>query len=396
MSGPISEEHIKTNNFENVVVSLPVQSTLIIDPSQSSIAPSDHIAPFSSIQASAPKLVAPIVIGEMMIQANNNAINAILDSWLKNLEEQKKRIEEDLNASLSKPTPADIAAADAKNPNSSRQIYEDSLKQSLAITAGLENGLRNYTTRVHEGNSSAVQALSHFTPLFVAGIGAPGVLVAGMTGAREVVAPGVFEKIWQSAATIIPADPRIELGWIAALMGAGLITQTMSDGVFSFKPGTKPNQMDMAEARVFAKNVIALVQNPEINLFIQTMLIQQMDNGQKISEERKTQLTNMVKIVLISMAMALVYRTETGGITAQELEGMRNGSMVFEKGDVRGTLAGLLNDYLTGLDSKERQLVKSAVFDYLESKPPLDHLLQPGRVFRGVLRSLNGMAPFAA
>lgn len=413
MSGPISDDPIKTSNTANVVVPPPVQLTLTLDPSQSTISPSDQVASFSSIQASAPKLIAPIAIGEMMIQANNLAIDVILDSWLKNLEEQRKRIEKELNTALSKPSPAEIAAAEAKtpdsksiaveeakNPTSAHQIYLDSLKQSLALTASLENGLKNYVTRVHEGNASAIQALTHFTPLFVAGVGAPGVaggaLVAGITGTREVVSPGVFEKMWQSAATIIPVDPRVELGWIAALIGAGLITQTMSDGISSFKSATNPNQMDKADAQIFAKNVIGIVQNPEINLFVQAMLIQNTENGQSISEERKTQLTKMVKIVLLTMALALMYRTETGGLTGQELEAMLNGSMVFEKGNIKGTLAGLLNNYLTGLDSKERQLIKSAVFDYLESKPSLDHLLQPSRVLRGVLRSMNEMAPFAA
>lgn len=412
--GPtISEDRIKPDNFENVVISIPVQSALVIDLGQSTIAPSDNIARSSSINASVPMLTAPEAPGAIKI-ANNKAIDAILDSWLKGIEEWKKMIEEELKspkylaflerqspaflakleraAGLSDPAPTAIADYLAKNPTSTaHQIYMDSLKQSLSLATSLENGIRTFTTRVHEGNATAIQALSHFTPLFVNGVSAPmgGVLVVGMTGAKEVVAPGVFEKIWQSAALIIPSDARVELGWMAALLGAGLITQTQADGVLNFKPGGKPNQMDIAEARVFAKNVIVSLDNPEVNLLIQSMIIPQMENGQQISEERRTQLANMIKIVLLSMALALVYRTETGGLTGQELESMLSGEMVFDKNDVKSTLVGLLNNYLTTLDSTERRLLKDGIFNFLESKPPLDQLFQLGRVFQGVQHSLN-------
>lgn len=418
MPGPISDNIIKPDGADNIPFFFPATPPIIFNPGLSTISPSDLTALTTVTEASYPKLYPPEMIGAMFIQAKNDAITSMLDGWLKNLEEIKAMIKEELTSpkylailerqssaylakladklSLADPPPKAIAEALAKNPNSSaHQMYMDDLQRSLNTATGLSTALNHYMIRIDEGNQTAIQSLSHFVPLFVTGAGAPlaGFVVAGMGEAKEVASHGVFQVMWQNTALIIPSDARFELGWIASLLGAGLITQSMTDGVVNFKPGAKPNQLDIAEARTFAKNAIQLVQNPEINLFIQTMVIQQTENGQPVSEDRAMQLTNMVKAALLSTALALVYRTETGGITAEEFEGMLNGEMVLDKGDIKGSLSGLINEYLGALSSAERSLFKDAVFNYLASKPPIDQLLQPARAFQGILSSLNNLAP---
>lgn len=426
MPGPISNNDIQPNNAANVTFVFPTTQPIIFNPALSTLSPSELATLTLVFAASYPKLYPPeMIVGAMFAQAKNDAVTSMLDAWLKNLAEIKAMIAEELASprylailelqspaylakmaeklSLSDPSPGAIAEALAKNPNSSaHQMYMDDLQRSLNTATGLSTALNNYMIRIHDGSPSAVQSISHFVPLFVSGAGAPlaGFLVSGVAGAKEVVSPGVFEVMYYNTALINSFDARFDLGWIASLLGAGLITQSMTDGVLNFKPGAKPNQLDIAEARTLAKNAIHLVQNPEINFFIQTMVIPQTENGEPVSEERAKELanrakelTNIVKATLLSTVLALVYRTETGGITPEEFEGMLNGEMKFEDGDIKESLSTKINEYLGALSSAERSLFKEGFFNFLASNPPLEQLLQPARAFQGMLGSLNNLAP---
>lgn len=442
MSGITGPEVAKSEGISPVsgdnVVTAKVDSTIVDTRTQSTLSESEQIVALMAVIAAFPTLPPPTVVLnntnelevskvtassgthgisqvsaasviEMYIQAKNKIIMNMLDAWLKNIREIADRIQEEIKspayqAWLETQSPQYRAKIERLSPQGQQEAimkspeylaYVASLQQSHEILSRLANGLDDYTQRARVGTTTAVQALPFFSAMFVGGISAPlpGAFVSsGTVQAKEVVSPGVFEQVWKDASLMIPSNASVQLGWIAALMGAGLMNQTMIDTIPNFKPGNKP-QIDVADARVFAKNVIQLINNPEINLFVQAMFINRPDEGVMTGDPQKN--LAMIKAVLLAMSLALVYRVEYGGISKGELEDMRNGKLT-STDDLKNGLAGLLRDYLAQLGSVEQKLLKNALFDYLASNPPLEHLMKPHLVMRGTLQNLNNMASAAA
>lgn len=427
---PVSGENVITAKVDSTIVNSLIQSTL--SESQQVVALMAVIAAFPTLPppsvvlnntneleiskvsrgAGSPNIsqVSAAAFVELFIEAKNKIIMNMLDAWLKNIREIADRIQEEINspkyqAWLEQQSPQYRAKIEFLSPKGQQEAiikspeylaYVASLQQTNEILSRLANGLDDYTQRVNLGTKTAVQALPFFASMFVSGVSAPlpgAVITAGTSQAKEVVSPGVFEQVWKDASLIIPGNAGVQLGWIAALIGAGLMNQTMVDTIPNFKPGTKPQQVDITDARVFAKNVIEILNNPEINLFVQAMVINKPEESLMMADPKKA--TAMVKAVLLAMALALVYRVEYGGISKVELEDMRNGKLT-STDELKNGLAGLLRDYLSQLSSVEQKLLKNALFDYLASKPPLDHLMKPHLVMRGTLQNLNNMASAAA
>jgi hypothetical protein len=443
MSGITGPEVSKSQGIspasgENVITA-KVDSTIVDSRIQSTLSESEQIAALIAVIAAFPTLPPPTVVLnntneleiskvskgagspnisqvsaiafiEMYIDAKNKIIMNMLDAWLKNIREIADRIQEEINspkyqAWLEQQSPQYRAKVEMLSPKGQQEAiikspeyraYVASLQQTHEILARLANGLDDYTQRVQQGNKTAIQALPFFSSMFVAGVSAPlpgAVVSSGISQAREVVSPGVFEQVWKDASLIIPGNAGVQLGWIAALVGAGLMNQTLIDTIPNFKPGSKPQQVDITDARVFAKNVIEILNNPEINLFVQAMVINRPEESQMMADPKKA--TAMVKSVLLAMALALVYRLEYGGISRTELEDMRSGKLT-STDELKNGLAGLLRDYLSQLSSMEQKLLKNALFDYLASRPPLDHLMKPHLVMRGTLQNLNNNMAAAA
>ena len=283
-----------------------------------------------------------------MDQARHDIVTAMLDSWLESIQktaEQNKRIAE-------------------------KKVIE---KLDLAYQEFKRQGARE-----SDGNF----------PLFVVGL-----IIVG-TGIHQSILPdptlGTVQmnpvvSMYNHVAIPVMGDMRAELGLIGAMFSAGIKYFTVAQAAAE---GSSEKLKDGAFAKGYAENIIGLISSNSFNQYLMAIVVRSIPKGQTLDPKRSSELVAMVKIILLSSALAMLYQVETGKMKGAEFAGMLSGTIVFPEADIRSRLIDLIRSHLKLMNPKDREKTLTALLEYFDGDPSIDSLADPSKVFAGLYEAL--------
>lgn len=375
-----------------------------------------------SPDAATPHLVSPRLAmdaGDDIDRKNVIAQN-ILDRWLEGIREDADRVAEKLRspeyrawldtqsatfiAERQRNSAAATELAIATSPeyvawvlslSPLNRAAEQSYQQSINMRVGLADGIDSYRQTVSSSSPEALFVLPLMAATFVVGQDIIGQAVRlSDVSSTPVVNPTAFDQIWAHVARPYITDDLAELGLIGALFATGALYQTTVQDIGETYPSVKTKSIKFGN--LHAKTIIQLVIGGTLDGFLRGMLSKKVEGGEPLSEGRKEELIAIVKIVLLSTALMLLYKIQTGKITGQEFEDMFSGKMSVDPKKMEAKLIQLMRHYMAALPSKESEKILKALSDYMDKDPSIDNMLDPGQVFEGLLQSFRPVGPIAA
>lgn len=283
-------------------------------------------------------------------QTKHSIIMGMLDQWSKSIQEQAER---------------------------SKRADEKRALEGLAIA---------YHTYQHEVNLER----DAFFPIF-----AVGMIIVG-TGIQQALTPALnvtgveLNPIVSMNSAVIPpvmGDMRAVLGLIGAIYAAGIQYFTIAQlTAESAGKGEKPKNGEFA--RGYAENVVKLIGDPTFNAYLLAIVTRGTAEGESLSEQRVKELTAMIRVILLSSALAMLYKTEAGKMTSIEFMAMVKGEMKFNPNDIKATLIDLINSNLLNISPEIRKQVLESLKSYFDKDPDINTLSDPAKVFEGLYETI--------
>lgn len=213
--------------------------------------------------------------------------------------------------------------------------------------------------------------------------------VGGVGGEVESLKP--FAQAWEVMAPFatvpfVASDMRAELGLIGAFYAtmAQMQVAVMRPAIekLAQEQNIKESGKELA-AKSYAAVVAKEVLNPSFSLFLEHIVLAKL--GAAATLQDKEVLGAKVKLVLLMTALALLYKTETGKVTAEEVAGLLKGEIPLETGDLKTVLIALIKGHISLMPQGQREQILNAILEYIGGDPPVEELLSPSEVFRGLL-----------
>lgn len=148
-----------------------------------------------------------------------------------------------------------------------------------------------------------------------------------------------------------------ELGYLGALMMSG--SSTLALGLTLPRAAAEPPEIDYEFAKNYAETILSLVNGSEFNSLAMALYTTRIDSGERISEERVSQLVKALKLVLLGLALSLLFKTETsfkgkgGGITGEDFLQMVHGNEKLLDSDLKKSLVAAIAEASEGWDSSK-------------------------------------------
>jgi hypothetical protein len=293
----------------------------------------------------------------------------VLDSWNDSI---KKQAEE---ARQSEKSPSRLAKLDTERRN----------------RLGLIQTVKNYADQLKVDHNQAM--LGSLTSALVITGAFIGIAATNTVNVASTLLVAVTPQInfavdySKQAVSGIGDDFRAQLGLLGAwAMGTMMHYSTVD--ILADKINGKPVD-ERVLADKYATKVLQLINSNQLNQFISGMLANKTDDkGQPLTDERREQLSAILKLVLLSSALAAVYKSKTGKITAQEFLDLVNGKMRPEDG-VEKQLVSALADQMKLMLPDEKAKILNALSDYMDSDPKLKSFLDVGKTFDDINETLT-------
>ena len=325
----------------------------------------------------------------------NRIMDGMLDSWQRSIDENGQRIREQYIQKVQVQDPMMqewVASAQLTLQLVHQNNLQFSLDRQDALRVGSSESTNNAnkSTPVNDNDGLPIFAMGS-----VAGIGAAG--ATSITAMVSVSDGPSLSHMEQIVVAIVPDDMRAQLGLIGALMAAPLFIYTANAATAATTTADTPDKVrDLNSARNWARSLIATLRGNAFDNFVTVNVLNRMAGGRDISPERRQQLLSIAKIILLSSAMMAIYKLETGKITGQEWFAMLNGQMTLPEGDIRNQLVAQIHSYLADLDPPEATRLLTALAGFADTDPSAADVVEPGRVFAGILADVSANVPVKA
>lgn len=429
MTNPITEQEDATKVVPPVTpVVTPEVTPSGTDQSASSINPSSPVANTSANAPNpanpalpSPKIGLNAAVIAYSLDREHEIAKNILDSWLESIREEADRIAEQLRSAayqnwLRVNNPEYFAQKQiqsaalteiqlSKTPqyqewiatlNPDMRAQEWFYLQTIALRIGMAESVDNFSHNVSRGDPESVAMLPFMAATLVIGEDLINLSATSMAlPTVGVSATTSFQDIWQTVGSGIlgAVDVQTQLGFIGSLFSTGIIYQTTVEGLVS-KKNRNERDKNRDSANQYAKNMIQLTTGVAFGDFVKTMLMSKINKGE-LTEARKEELLAFVKIVLLSTALAFLYKVQTGKITGQEFGDMINGKMNLEPNSMEAKLVQLIRHFSGSLSSAENAKIHESLIAYMDNDPKINNLLDPGHAFEGLLQNFQSSGPLA-
>jgi len=200
--------------------------------------------------------------------------------------------------------------------------------------------------------------------------------IASLPATASTVGASSFLSDWSVLVSIIPNGQRAEVGFVGALFTAFMINVSALENLANSEEA-KPE--DLAFAKLYATNLMSKLH--QIDLLMQNALAGKLDQGAPITEQKVQELTAFLKSVLLCVALAQIYKAETGWITGQEFKDMLNGQMTIDD-PIKQQLISMINTQLAILEPKQREKLLNTLGSYFDRipKPTFEEMLDTNHV----------------
>ncbi|MCE5318493.1 MAG: hypothetical protein LLG04_14170 [Parachlamydia sp.] len=338
---------------------------------------------------------AKLVPGLVLLQQGNALMEIgvkVLNAWSKSLKEEAAAVRRELKSDRHQDLQAQRGKAGFEaylhtlTPEQREQVLLHSRLERLAkIDEGIAQGLGDYLSRVKADPNAnlpfmlgtlAIGASVRFDAASGSHVAAGGQTLVNPVGG---VADNVLPKV-------IPTYS-VELGAIGSMFGVGAVYFTMGQTVAKGVSPTEPS-FNHKFAKNYAQQVIETIKGSEFTTLAAAMVTAQAAEGEPLSRERQQQLINALKIVMLSAAVILLYKTESafkgqgGGMTELEFAFIVNGKT--ERKDLAADLGSDIKQLLGTLPKAEANALYSGLLAYVASNPKMSTLLNFDSVFTSV------------
>ncbi len=390
----------------------------------SSIAQSPEQAVSILYSMGIPVLPEPNEIGGVSWSTNISAAGAILssgmskigsdiwDSYNDKLEEQKERIKEYLDSpsyrqKLELQSPAFIAAVerntpiDAQSPVRSATGYNEWLNslppaaraseteridQHIAHATGLWNGLidgvNNYVSQNKESDAGSVGVITAGFAITASYIGDYGNIVD--VASTKMVAVNPIHDAAVAVSPHVMPQFQDQVTLAINLFAIGLMNFSNAEAIGnSLQPGGKPAATEDT-VRAFARSVIDKVSGNEVNAFLMSLLISNVAKGEMTSTQTQD-VVRTVKMTMIAIALAALYKIGTGAMTGQEFRDLLSGNLEPKSAEEKQLVGMLQQLYQEGVKASGGDSLWSgmmdSLIDYICGNPSVEELTDPTAVW---------------
>ncbi len=190
-------------------------------------------------------------------------------------------------------------------------------------------------------------------------------------------------------ATLIPISA---IGGAAALPGsvaatlsvlsAGILASTLmwsapiAMSITTHPPGISDPQVQKDAASAFALTMASMVNNPQFDELLHTSLSQAVARGE-ITQSKGETISATFKASLLLVGMALLYKSNMGGVSGKELRAVITGEITVGPNDFLGVLAKLINEQLAKIDPKDRDKVLDDLVAPYDESLSIEQLVSP-------------------
>ena len=243
-----------------------------------------------------------------------------------------------------------------------------------------------------------------FTVLFtVAGTLALGKLSSENESAGDLV------KLIQQLHPLVP-EVKIEeiIPIINLMVMAPIIFRPLDEAMQHQKGGQRANYAQLIPN--FAKDVIKMVTDPTFALLNIVNNIEQMDH---LNPKQKQEFVALLKLILLSVALSLMYSLEVGKIQGDKFLGMEElefkalldpeKPLIKQKPEKEmssndrliHSLVNQIRLQMADIPVEERSEAIQAILNFLKQNRRVDKLLEPSKVLTGVLEAMDYKIPLS-
>ena len=318
------------------------------------------------------------------METTNKIISSICSAMIKSAQEMNE-----LNKAADLKKETIDAAQNGPMSASAYQTYLNSIspaQRNLELagvdnqnfSSVLQNTLNNWF--VDQGTkTNGIDPMSNFAlASLIGGLAA----ISGSIGAVGAISsvqisasPVADALLAAGGASSLPGDWQGAAALVAAVFYNGAISQANLQSLVNSTSKTEPiKDLDFA-----------------INFANQTMSLVTKNIGQQSADPKVARQTNLIKLMLSTIALNLLYRTGLGGMTGPELTGLINGDTTNLPPNIKDALLGLvslINEFLPK-DQAERTALLAKLSQYVDSKASAETMLKSSRMLSANLKELN-------
>ncbi len=181
--------------------------------------------------------------------------------------------------------------------------------------------------------------------------------------------------------TLSDGDPNLMAALLGALMLANTVPYKAANETLKDQK-TDQEELTLEFAKRYAEEMIKLTSDPAYSTYLGALVAIHM--SEQVPPERLQQWVNVLKIGLLLTAVALLYQSEMGGGTAEEIVGCLRPGREIEEPDLKGTVLRQIKGYLDTLAPNQKEAVLMGMMEYLGSKPDLQSITDPIKVMQGM------------
>lgn len=321
------------------------------------------------------------------------------DKYLDYLAEQKERIREELESPRYRAWVEDHKTPEMKNEIRSSTEYnewlnslpagerEDELLRNQASDLWVQyiDGTSNYISNVRDTNPQAASFMVASFVITSAFIGDYMNIVD--VASTDMVAVNPIQDAVNNV-SIIPPNFQDSMNLTINLFVVGALYSSGVELVPKIKGGDS-KELDFEAAKAYASEVADKVEGNEINYFLMALLVNSTEEGAPITNERLNQLAAIVKVMMIAVALALLYKVEAGWLKGEDFRALVQGELE-PRSEEEARLVGLLRELQdSGVLSEETwDNLMEGLTSFFDSNPKVEDMLNPARVYAAVNSSL--------
>jgi hypothetical protein len=321
-----------------------------------------------------------------MQQKQQDIANQVMQGWVDSVQKEAVRIKELINSPefLTK-----MQAESSTTLGQSQALVTAQLQHAYQTRVNIAEGMTGYINQAKaDGSSVAVPLLA--TTLVLGGslIGAS--MIPGGTQGTAQASPAdstSFSPLFDQSVVAVAPDMRAELGLLGTLMASSAMYQASAS---NFVEGNEDSEKkDFVFSKKYANNIIDLVRSRGLDAFINGVVLARMRGIKNLSDQRRSEMSSVVKAMLVVSAIGLMNKLELGHLTGIEFEAMVKGQTTnLPPEDERWTLVKLLNGHLDQLSPAEQGSLMIAFKGFMDSNPNAEGMLKMDRLFTGILAQM--------
>ncbi len=391
------------------------------------ISPAQNEVPLALIIASLENSSKPIADFMRSIDIKMSEIaDQMLNGWLKNIREIQEWVQSLINSpnyqylqeirlhgdqkqgnvsGVQDPTSANAAAANPTTANEAPYNFLTALERLQAFERVHASAPSSDSATVSNSNAddaARVVSIPIIAAMIIGGgmaLGATELTTSttGMTSTPFVAPVELMERLQPVFPQLIVQDiiPMINL-----MVAAPIYFNALEEAVSNIKERERDNHVETAQN--FAKDVVKMVADPA---FVMVTYVNKMPGADQMSPELKERMAAMLKLILASVALSLLYSIEVGkvksdkywGMEAQEFRDVLTGKIAAPNPDQKqsthdqlvATLIKQVNAQLDALPAEQRAEAVETILSYVGESHNLKTMLDPAKIFADVFTPVD-------